>query len=533
MQEPAKPPAPGPVDAALLSAFEREILSKTPHPSDGGIANPTPLVDLTPVLKECASQEYGLDFSGRDFKVFGKLESPLLGGSVKGRAAVQIAHDAIRSGRLRRGMVVFEATSGNFGIALGQLGALGIDVVALVSRKLQEGVLAELGRSGVKCVDLDVDVCPAPGVQMDPNLLLARVVASSMRERFSEIGLDTAVFDASRGKIEALLARQDVINLAKLLADAYGGFCPEQYDNEKNLEAHAMVTGPEIDQQLAGLGYSLSDFAIVCAFGTGGTSGGLCRYAQKKYPGKKLVHVVFPPEGQDVAGIRTKNKAVGLRFYEPERYAGQHEVDFSPAKRLFGFLVRRGFDIGESSALALYAVLQMVNFGMNGKYLVILADGANKYRRTLEIALKEEERGQEEGLEVTLEGARSDFERYGSVIWTHMGYAPTEEGTKLIVSSLGRPDVPLGIAKAGEVVQLVTGQEVPPGLRAMLEGASAVSDGGKKKMVLLVCMSGNTSLRVAQLLAEKGIKSQSLHGGITKLAQSSGKPLATLVRPAR
>src|SRR5437870_11396254 len=33
----------------------------------------------------------------------------------------------------------------------------------------------------------DVDVCPAPGTQMDPNMLLAKVVATNMRERFSEI----------------------------------------------------------------------------------------------------------------------------------------------------------------------------------------------------------------------------------------------------------------------------------------------------------------------------------------------------------
>ena len=45
----------------------------------------------------------------------------------------------------------------------------------------------------------------------------------------------------------------------------------------------------------------------MCAFGTGGTSGGLSRYMNEKY-GKKAIHVVFPPPGQDVAGIRTKAK---------------------------------------------------------------------------------------------------------------------------------------------------------------------------------------------------------------------------------
>jgi cysteine synthase len=528
MQEPSNA-NDGAVDKELLRAFEREILSKVPHVEAGRIANPTPLVELTKAMKECASQEYGLEFSGRDFQVFGKVEAPLLGGSVKSRAAAQIVHEAIRSGRLRRGMVVFEATSGNFGIALGLLGDLGVKVVVLVSRKLQDGVLEELDRSNVKTVDLDVDVCPAPGMQMDPNMLLAKVVATNMRDRFSEIGLDTAVFDAYRSRVEELLARQDVINLAKLFAEAYRGFCPEQYDNEQNVSAHASVTGPEIDQQLHGLGHSLEDFRIVCTFGTGGTSGGLSRYVQGKYGGKKAVHVVFPPEGHDVAGIRTKGKAAGLRFYEPGRYAGEHEVDFEQAKRLFAFLVGKGFDIGESSALALYAVLQMVNFGIDGKFVVIFADGTKKYRRTVESVLNQEE--QEEGLEVTLEGAKSRPARFDAVVWTHMGYVPSEEGAKLIASSLGRAEGSLRVAEPVDVVKLITGRELPPGLVAVLDGGKA--PGGGERRVLLVCMSGNTSLRAAQALESKGIKSQSLAGGITKLAEASHKPLPILVKPAK
>ena len=70
---------------------------------------------------------------------------------------------------------------------------------------------------------------------------------------------------------------------------------------------------------------------------------------------KNPVHVVFPIAGQDVAGIRTKDKASGLKFYEPERYARQHEVDFEQAKLMLKFFVDKGYDMGESSALALYA----------------------------------------------------------------------------------------------------------------------------------------------------------------------------------
>ena len=51
-------------------------------------------------------------------------------------------------------------------------------------------------------------------------------------------------------------------------------------------------------------GESLENFNIVCTFGTGGTSGGLSRYFDEKYS-KKGVHVIFPPDQQDVAGIKS------------------------------------------------------------------------------------------------------------------------------------------------------------------------------------------------------------------------------------
>src|SRR5207245_7844690 len=92
-------------------------------------------------------------------------------------------------------------------------------------------------------------------------------------------GLDTSVVDNARGDVEALLAQQDVIKLAKLLAKIYDGFCPEQYDNELNVRSHETTTAPEIDQQLKAHGHSLGDFRIITAFGTGGTSAGLAKYA--------------------------------------------------------------------------------------------------------------------------------------------------------------------------------------------------------------------------------------------------------------
>ena len=237
----------------------------------------------------------------------------------------------------------------------------------------------------------------------------------------------------------------------------------------------------------------------------------------EKY-GKKSLHVVFPLASQDVAGIRTKAKALGLKFYEPERYAGQHEVDFGQAKRLLKFFVDKGHDIGESSALALYAVMQMANFGgYGGKFVVIVADGIQKYRKSLGTIKEKENR-----LQVTLQEAVSDIGNYNKVLWIHTMYTPRKEGIELIANSLGIDESKISVPKARTVEQLLATQKIPKELDEALGGANGKS--------LLVCMMGNTSFMVAQVLAGKGITAESLNGGISALSQGKGKQISELVQ---
>jgi cysteine synthase A len=515
------------IDSSLMERFEREIWNKLPHLEEklgeSKVVNPTPLIDITEDLKQCARIEYGLDLAYKDLQVFGKFDSNLLAGSIKVRPAVHIIYDAIASGKLRGGQTIIEATSGNFGIALGQIGRLGLDIVTLVSRKLQEGVFEELRNERTRIINLDMDICPAPGMKVNPNLLAAKVTALNIRSQLIEIGFDPSIFDKSLPEVEELLASQDIINLAKLLARIYGCFCPEQYDNELNIEVHRTVTAPEIDQQLIEQGHSLAEFKVVSTFGTGGTSGGLSRYLMDKYE-KKSLHVVFPLSNQDVAGIRTKGKAAGLKFYEPERYAGQHEVDFEQAKRLLKFFVDKGYDIGESSALALYAVMQMANFSGEGerKFVVIVADGIQKYRRSIEKI----QEIQEDRLEVPLQEAVSNIGNYNRVLWIHTMYTPNKEGIELIANSLGVDESKISVPKASNVEQLLATQKIPEELNRALDRE------GNNGKALLVCMMGNTSLRVAEVLAEKGIVAQSLTGGISALSQDKGKQISELVRIA-
>ncbi|NWK00886.1 pyridoxal-phosphate dependent enzyme [Marine Group I thaumarchaeote] len=506
------------IDNVLLESFEQEIWSKVPHLEETKIVNATPLTDLTEDLKECAKSVYKTDFTDMDLKVFGKFDSNLLTGSIKVRAAVHIIHDAIVTGKLKSGQTVIEATSGNFGIALGLLSKLGLVVVTLVSRKLQEGVFKELRNENIRIMDLDMDICPAPGMKDDAvDLLAAKATAVNIRSQLSELGFDPAIFDKENSEIESLLVKEDIINLAKFLAKIYGLFCPEQYDNELNIDVHRTVTAVEIDQQLHENGNSLEDFEIVCTFGTGGTSGGLSRYVSEKY-GKKSLHVVFPPAGQDVAGIRTKDKASGLKLYEPEKYAGEYEVDFEQAKHLLKFFVDKGHDIGESTALALYEVLVMADSSGGGKFVVIVADGIEKYRKNLEVISKNQR------VQVSLDEAVASANDYDKIIWIHTQYTPREEGIELIAKSLGVDKSKISVPKASTANQLLSTQQIPEELKKELQGSKGKS--------LLICMAGNTSLMATKVLAAKGIVTESLNGGITELPKGKNTDPSKFIKVA-
>ena len=505
-------------DNALLERFEQEIWSKVPHleEKDGetNVVNATPLIDLTEDFKECAKSVFKIDLDNADLKVYGKQDSTLLTGSIKVRPAANIIHDAIITGKLTSGQTVIEATSGNFGIALGLLSKLGLTVIALVSRKLQEGVFEELRNGDIRTMDLDMDICPAPGMEGKQNLMVAKATAANVRSQLSNLGFETDTFDKEINEIESLLAKQDVINLAKFLAKIYGFFCPEQYDNQLNIDAHRTITGAEIDQQLNEKGDSLENFNLFCTFGTGGTSGGLSKYFSEKY-GKKSVYVIFPPSNQDVAGIRTKANADGLKLYDPEIYAEQQEMDWEKAKFLLKFFVDKGHDMGESSALELYAILQKASTEGGGKFVVMICDGIEKYKKNLATV------GQEGPTQVSLEEANASG--YNKVIWIHAQYTPREEGIELIAKSLGIDKSKISVPDARTAQELLATQQIPDALNKDLEGDSKP---------LLVCMAGKTSLMAAKVLAGKGVIIDSLIGGITQLPEGQTKQLSQLIKEA-
>jgi rhodanese-related sulfurtransferase len=161
----------------------------------------------------------------------------------------------------------------------------------------------------------------------------------------------------------------------------------------------------------------------------------------------------------------------------------------------------------------------MANFGGGGKFVVIVADGIQKYKKNLEEISKKQKRTQ-----VSLQEAVSNVDDYDRIIWIHTQYTPREEGIELIAKSLGIDKEKISVPKARTVDQLLATQQIPEELSEALKGSKGKS--------LLVCMAGNTSLMAVKVLAGKGIVTESLTGGISELPQAKGRPIPELIRAA-
>jgi rhodanese-related sulfurtransferase len=126
--------------------------------------------------------------------------------------------------------------------------------------------------------------------------------------------------------------------------------------------------------------------------------------------------------------------------------------------------------------------------------------------------------------QISLQEAVSNIGDYDKIIWIHTQYTPREEGIELIAKSLGVDKSKISVPKARTVGQLLATQQIPEELSKDLQGT--------KGKTLLVCMAGNTSLMAVNVLAGKGIVSESLIGGITALPEGKSRQLPELIRIA-
>lgn len=173
-----------------------------------------------------------------------KVEYLNPGGSVKDRIGIAIIEDAERTGQIKPGGTVVEATSGNTGVGLAMAAILkGYKTVFVVPDKQSEEKIKVLRAYGARVVVTPTDVEPE-----DP------------RSYYS-------------------VARQ-------IAEETPNAILANQYHNPVNIQAHVETTGPELWQQTAG-----QIDVFVTGMGTGGTITGVGRYLKQMNPKIQIVGV--------------------------------------------------------------------------------------------------------------------------------------------------------------------------------------------------------------------------------------------------
>ena len=149
----------------------------------------------------------------------------------------------------------------------------------------------------------------------------------------------------------------------------------------------------------------------------------------------------------------------------------------------------------------------------------MIRDGIEKYSKNFEYIGTSITPNQ-----VSQQDVSSTSSEYDKVIWIHTQYTPKEEGIELLAKSLGIDKSKIVVPNARTAQQLLSGQQVPEEIDNALQESQGKS--------LMVCMAGRTSLMAANVLADKGIQTDSLTGGITGLPESQTKDLSEIIEQA-
>ena len=290
----------------------------------------TPLVRLNSVTK------------GLGATVLAKLEFYNPSASVKDRLGVAIIDAAEKSGDLKPGGTIVEATSGNTGIALAMVGAArGYKVILTMPETMSK----------------------------ERKMLLAAYGAQVMLTPGSE-GMKGAVTRAE-----------------EIVANTPGAVAAGQFANAANPAIHRATTGPEI--------WNDTDGAVdifVAGIGTGGTITGTGSYLKEQKPG--LIVVAVEPEESPILNGGTpgphKIQGIGANFIPDilDRDVYDEVIDVnitqsvSMARRL---AAEEGILAGISSGATVEAAVQLAGRPENaGKTIVvIIASYGERYLSTV------------------------------------------------------------------------------------------------------------------------------------------------------
>lgn len=283
----------------------------------------------TPLLK---IERVTAEFPNIEFYAKAEWFNP--GGSVKDRAAYAMIRDGERTGRLRPGKIILDATSGNTGIALGMIGAtLGHRVKLCLPTSASPERKATLQAYGV-------DVVFTPGEQGTDGAI----------RRVREI------YEADPGKY----------------------FYVDQYGNPANPAAHYSTTAPEIWEQTNG---RITHF--VAGLGTSGTFVGTTRRLRQFNPQIRCISVQPDSGFHGLEGLKHMPTAIVPSIYDESLADDNLEVRTEDAQQMTKRLAREeGVLAGVSSGAALYGCMQIARRlprGERAVFVTVFPDSGEKY----------------------------------------------------------------------------------------------------------------------------------------------------------
>lgn len=191
----------------------------------------TPLLELTHIEKQL----------NLNAKILAKLEYLNPAGSAKDRVAKAMIDDAEKNGKLKKGSVIIEPTSGNTGI--------GLSLVAAAR--------------GYRII-----------------IVMPETMSVERRQIMKAYGAELVLTDGAKGMAGAI---EKADELSKEIPDS---FVAGQFVNPANPKAHFDTTGPEIYEDTDG-----NVDIFVASVGTGGTITGVGEYLKSKKPNIKVVAV--------------------------------------------------------------------------------------------------------------------------------------------------------------------------------------------------------------------------------------------------
>jgi cysteine synthase A len=293
------------------------------------------LIGHTPLLELTHIEE------GLGAKIVAKLEYFNPAGSVKDRVAKAMLDDAEQSGKLKKGSVIIEPTSGNTGIGLASVAAA----------------------RGYRII-----------------IVMPETMSVERRQIMKAYGAELVLTEGAKG-MKGAIEKAD--ELAKEIPNS---FIPGQFVNPANPAAHKATTGPEIWEDTDG-----KVDIFVAGVGTGGTVTGVGEYLKTKNPNVKIVAVEpasSPVLSKGTAGAH-KIQGIGAGFIPEtlntkvydEVIAVENEAAFEAGREIGK---KEGVLVGISSGAALWAAKELAKRPENkGKTIVaLLPDTGDRYLST-------------------------------------------------------------------------------------------------------------------------------------------------------